>query len=479
MGNNLSKLSVPLNLVSRKSGDKIITPYRNDFVHDRDRIMYCKAFRRLAGKTQVYRTGVDDHSRTRLTHTIEVTQISRTISYALNLNCDLSEAIALGHDVGHAPFGHAGERVLHQLMTPKLDKDLGTKKHIFEEFSEHDIDEYKEFFGYKHNLQSTRLCCEFGTHDGKVGLDLTNYTLWGIQNHSKLVYDSKRTNTFELLDFYKRYLLDLSIKEDINRQAWSYEAYVVSIADEIAQMHHDLEDALRCGAFERKDALRIVRDNLFAFMNAEDKDRFAKIKNENENSIFIDQLSKIVINTLVSVVILKSTLNLEYVAKNVESKGGNYEDFFTQSSVQDQLVCNAIGYVCFDDPKAKSKIQSFKVECSNKILNTADVHRSDSKGIYIIRKLFDAYYSNPQQLPDHVIEKFMLVKNYYKSKAILENVKKRNGMAVIRKTFMVNYGRKIEQNDKQICLLLMRLICDHISSMTDNYAISEYQELYS
>ncbi len=92
--------------------------YRNKFMRDRDRILYCKSFLRLAGKTQVYAPSKSDHQRTRLTHTLEVSQIARTISKALFLDSDLTEAIALGHDIGHTPFGHAGERMLHEIMSP-------------------------------------------------------------------------------------------------------------------------------------------------------------------------------------------------------------------------------------------------------------------------------------------------------------------------------------------------------------------------
>ena len=317
------------------------------------------------------------------------------------------------------------------------------------------------------------------THDGNNGLDLTNYTLWGIQNHSKLTYSSKSIKNFDMLGFYDRYLTEMSIDGDTKKQAWSYEAFVVRISDEIAQMHHDLEDALRCRAFQNKDALRIVNRYLFEYMDGKDVERFHKLEKELNNEVFIDQLSKVVVNTLISEVIKNSKYNLECVKKSIDDKGGNFEDFFTNSNVLDNNVNNIINYVHFDDPKSKSKIPDFKDDTSRKILNTSDVHRSDSKGMYIIRKLFDAYYSNPQQLPDHIIENFMVTSKIYKSKDSLEYGKARNGIAVIRSTFMKQYNKPVDENDKTYCLILMRLICDHISSMTDNYAIQEYQELYS
>ena len=106
-------------------------PYRSAFERDRDRIIHCSAFRRLEGKTQVFTPGLDDYYRTRLTHSIEVAQIGRTIAKALGLNVDLTEAICLAHDLGHAPFGHCGEEVLNELMAG--------------------------FGGFEHNRQSLRI----------------------------------------------------------------------------------------------------------------------------------------------------------------------------------------------------------------------------------------------------------------------------------------------------------------------------------
>ena len=113
--------TIPPEYISRISPRANTLPkYRNDFMRDRDRIMYCTAFRRLAGKTQIYTIGSDDHKKNRLTHSLEVAQIARTISLALGLNEELAEAIALGHDLGHTPFGHAGESTLHSIMCPNL-----------------------------------------------------------------------------------------------------------------------------------------------------------------------------------------------------------------------------------------------------------------------------------------------------------------------------------------------------------------------
>jgi len=166
-------------------------PYRTDFQRDRDRIIHSKAFRRLKHKTQVFLSPNGDHYRTRLTHTLEVTQIARTISRALCLNEDLTEAIALGHDIGHTPFGHAGERVLNSLTG-----------HFY------------------HNEQSLRVV-DVLENDGK-GLNLTFEVRDGILNHTS------KGNPATL------------------------EGRVVSFADRIAYINHDISDAIRAGVLKEE-----------------------------------------------------------------------------------------------------------------------------------------------------------------------------------------------------------------------------------
>ncbi len=162
-------------------------PIRTEFIRDRDRILHCKSFRRLKHKTQVFLSPVGDHYRTRLTHTLEVSQIARTISRGLRLNEDLTEAIALGHDLGHTPFGHSGESVLNDLVTG----------------------------GFEHNVQSLRVVEKL--ENGGRGLNLTFEVRDGILNHT-----SRGTPA-------------------------TLEGCVVSIADRIAYINHDIDDAERAG----------------------------------------------------------------------------------------------------------------------------------------------------------------------------------------------------------------------------------------
>ena len=165
------------------------SPLRTPFMRDRDRIVHCKSFRRLKDKTQVFLYPEGSHYRTRLTHTMEVSQIARTIARALRLNEDLTEAIALGHDLGHTPFGHAGERVLNDIC------------------------------GFEHNVQSLRVVDKL---ENGTGLNLTWEVRDGIINHKK-------------------------------RSHPALEGMAVNYADRIAYLNHDIDDTIRAGLFSIDD----------------------------------------------------------------------------------------------------------------------------------------------------------------------------------------------------------------------------------
>ncbi len=172
------------------------------FQRDRDRILHCKAFRRLKQKTQVFLLPKGDHYRTRLTHTLEVSQNARTIAKALRLNEDLAEAIALGHDLGHTPFGHAGERALNSVSP----------------------------FGFRHNEQSVRVV-EYLEKQGR-GLNLTWEVIDGIRNHKT------------------------------NGRPATLEGEIVRLSDKIAYINHDIDDAVRGGILKEEDIPQEYREVL-------------------------------------------------------------------------------------------------------------------------------------------------------------------------------------------------------------------------
>ncbi|MDG1280413.1 MAG: deoxyguanosinetriphosphate triphosphohydrolase [Pseudorhodobacter sp.] len=203
-----------------------MSSFRSPFQRDRDRIIHSSAFRRLKHKTQVFVEHEGDYYRTRLTHSIEVAQVARTISGVLGLNCDLAEAIALAHDLGHTPFGHTGEDALGALMAP--------------------------FGGFDHNAQAIRIVTRLERHYADFdGLNLTWETLEGIAKHNGPV--------LETADHPLPYALAQANAEwDLELGTFaSAEAQVAAIADDIAYSHHDLHDGLRSGLFDEADLMSL------------------------------------------------------------------------------------------------------------------------------------------------------------------------------------------------------------------------------
>ena len=176
---------------------------------------------------------------------------------------DLTEAIALGHDIGHTPFGHAGEQILHEIMSPTdQDSSLTVKATVIYKRLKNaqNSDDYSSFYGFKHNLQSVRCTVEdLESRDRRFGLDLTNYTLWGIMHHSSYSYKEGRVATKYIkphfYDHYVQYWM-----QDACQDAWSFEALIVAEADEIAQMHHDLEDAIYNEPIKQDKNLKKISD---------------------------------------------------------------------------------------------------------------------------------------------------------------------------------------------------------------------------
>jgi dGTPase len=200
------------------------SPTRSEFQRDRDRIIHSTAFRRLQHKTQVFLHHDGNHFRNRLTHTLEVSQMARSIARALWLDEDLAEAVALSHDLGHTPFGHAGERVLHDKMAP--------------------------FGGFDHNMQAmrvvTRLENRYAEHDG---LNLTWETLEGILKHNGPLTNADGTPAGKYAaEGLPAGIDDIPAPANLRLSTYaSLEAQAAAIADDIAYNAHDIDDALRAG----------------------------------------------------------------------------------------------------------------------------------------------------------------------------------------------------------------------------------------
>ena len=207
--------------------DESISTFRSCFQRDRDRIIHCSAFRRLKHKTQVFVEHEGDYFRTRLTHSIEVAQVARTIAGVLGLNEELTEAVALAHDLGHTPFGHTGEDALNELMEP--------------------------YGGFDHNAQAVKIVTNLERHYADFdGLNLTWETLEGIAKHNGPVTGAL---PYALAEYNAQHDLELHTYA-------SAEAQVAALADDIAYNNHDLHDGLRAELFSTDEIaeLPILRD---------------------------------------------------------------------------------------------------------------------------------------------------------------------------------------------------------------------------
>ncbi|HEY9099957.1 MAG TPA: deoxyguanosinetriphosphate triphosphohydrolase [Thiobacillus sp.] len=243
---------------------------RSEFQRDRDRIIHSTGFRRLEYKTQVFVNHEGDLFRTRLTHSLEVAQIARTIARLLNLNEDLSEAVALAHDLGHTPFGHAGQDALNACM--------------------------KEHGGFEHNLQSLRVVDQLEERYAEFdGLNLTFEAREGILKHCSM------TNAEKLGAVGERFL---------KKQQPSLEAQITNLADEIAYNNHDVDDGLRSGLITLEQLLEV---KLFARHLAEVRAKYPALNGRRE----ITETVRRIINTLIIDLVDTTRANIE--KNNVQS----------------------------------------------------------------------------------------------------------------------------------------------------------------
>lgn len=348
---------------ANKSRDKHLTrqfkedehPYRTAYQRDRDRIIHSRAFRRLKHKRQVFLTTESDHYRTRITHTLEVAQLAGTMARALGLNEDLVEAIALGHDLGHTPFGHLGEVILNEIMTGKR---------LFREQKG-----VRNFGGFKHNYQSVRVVDELERKYAFKGLNLTAPVREGLLKHTSL-----KRGKFAFPDF--RYE-GLDFERDV---CLTIEGQVVAICDEIAQRTHDLEDGLKAGlvSIDRARELSIVkkidRELDIGEVAGRDPDLYHNLFIRGLINLFVDDVLKV------------SLINLSDFAKRKDRLSEFDEELVHFSKNLDPL---------------QKELNKFIYK---EIIHYSRVKWSDELGEKLLFRLFEAYYLYPEILPDYLLE---------------------------------------------------------------------------
>jgi dGTPase len=328
------------------------SPLRSAFARDRDRIIHSQAFRRLKHKTQVFVYHEGDHYRTRLTHTIEVAQVARSVARALGLDEDLAEALALAHDLGHTPFGHAGERELDKLM--------------------------QAYGGFDHNAQSLRVLTKLERRYANFdGLNLTWETLEGLVKHNGPLINAKgdpagryreRGLPEAILEYAADHELELSTLA-------SAEAQVAAISDDMAYNAHDIDDGLRAGLFALIDLGDIP-------LAGEGLAEVLKLYPDIEHERAVHETVRRVMSAMVVDVISETRRRAEALRPKSVAE------------------VRALGewLVCFSEPmKEKNRIlQSF---LNGRMYHHEKVEEIMNRARRVVRDLFEAYMNDPTLLP--------------------------------------------------------------------------------
>jgi dGTPase len=344
-------------------------PMRTCFQRDRDRIIHCAAFRRLEYKTQVFVNHEGDYYRTRLTHTIEAAQITRTLARALGLNEELAEAVALAHDLGHTPFGHAGEKVLNDLMRP--------------------------YGGFDHNAQSLRTIDWIEVrYPNFRGLNLSFEVREGIIKHSHF-HDRPAAQEFDTSTYP------------------CLEAQIVDLADEIAYLGHDVDDGLKAGMLSADE---LERSQLYR----EAHTPALAIAPNVGGSIERYQTVRRIIDAMATD--LLTNLDADIRARNI-------------ASVED--VRRAGRALAVFSPAMGAAVDELKQIMAERLYRHYRVIRMTEKAGRVLQQLFQAYMSEPRQMPGHVLTQH-----------------ERDGEPIAR------------------------VVADYIAGMTDRFALDEYKKLF-
>jgi dGTPase len=506
---------------------------RSEFAKDRDRILFSRPFRRLQHKAQVFSNETGDHYRTRLTHTLEVSQIARSLARYLDANEDLVEAIALGHDIGHTPFGHQGERVLDEVMSGE-DK-LGLIKYPL------------NLGGFKHNFNSLRvLDVVQSKFEDYEGLNLSWQVLEGILKHTKIKKYKDCEEHKNCWDI-NRFVSSQSLIERLYMKyefSVTLEGQIVAIADEIAQRQHDIDDGLRNKELgfqlsKLYEEIGIVIDSIIlkssqhADLNKEHLEDLIEVLTQLKNSLLknkdntqllkTDYLVRNVIEYFILDVFANSRVNLFNNPK------------LTQDGERKILPENVVDF----SPLGKQLNNELEKIVKYRILNSYEVNKFDGKSRFIIRQLFKAFYTNPRQMPSYALERLakqlkrncdiyaINLKNegehisldnidfnklsHSEVKVLVSSLKLQNleqhleapsKFKTILQTQENEQGineefyhelksinslepDKLDTTNKKLlkCLVenhyaYLSTICDYIAGMSDNYAKNEYKKLY-
>lgn len=469
---------------------------RSEYQRDYDRIVYSKAFRRMVDKAQIFTSSKGDHYRTRMTHTLCVAQIARSIASRLNMNVPLTEAIALGHDLGHTPFGHQGERTLDQKS-----RENGGR-------------------GFKHNYQSLNVASVLEEEYIECsGLDLSVQVLEGMWKHTKIRKHPGEALSCHLLDF----LPDGVTEESVgllhfeNDFCSTVEGQIVCIADEIAQRSHDLDDALSAGLLSVDGLLETLSLKKLHSLKAEIVNLKSAVQNARDHQrifisseeLLVSRISSQIINYFISDVVNCFNDFLEQDTTAIDT----VRTYFAQNKRVNRpmIEFSAEGQVLND---------YLETIVTKQVINSSEVAAFDDKAKRVVSVLFDLYYDNPRLLHEGTLQRIYIrmrkktanTIHFQEGDISLVNdewmrIKYPEKAARLRDliemfpdtdfNLYANISKFIESLDENSddynqvqaylkeCTneytekkqILIRSICDFISGMTDTYAMNEYRKL--
>lgn len=388
------------------------------FQRDRDRILHARAFRRLKHKTQVFVPHVGDHPRTRLTHTLEVGQLARTISRALGLNEDLAEAAAMGHDLGHTPFGHTGEAVLDEILRGE-NPEIPLPASIVAEVGR-----------FKHNYQSLRVVDLFERRYARPGINLTDQVREAILKHT-----SWRVNfPFPLPE---RDGLHLDLPCHLEGQA-------VAVGDEIAQQTHDLEDGLRAGSVALDDAEKLAVARRVMDLSGPG---YADERPWDRQNTLVRGIIRLFVKDVVTTSAARIRAFCE--RHNISQ----HDDFVAHSREISQTTVWFSGEV-------EELFNELKTFIYARIINRGPVSRQDWRARRVLTALFEAFWKEPSVLPDY----------------LLMRAAEELALPYLRDLPLNRVAREVGER-YHACPGFARLIVDHLAGMSDRFALEEYSTL--
>ena len=469
---------------------------RSEYQRDYDRLVHSKAFRRMVDKAQIFTSSKGDHYRTRMTHTLCVAQIARSIASRLHMNVPLTEAIALGHDLGHTPFGHQGERTLD-----KMARDCAN-------------------IGFKHNFQSLNVASVLEEEYIECsGLDLSVQVLEGMWKHTKI-----RKSPHDALICDLEGFLPYGISEEArnhlhpeNSFCSTVEGQIVFIADEIAQRSHDLDDALSARLLTMDNVIEALSLKKLHTLKAQIEELKSSIYSAqkgqrmfvSERELLVRRVASQVINYFIDDVVKCFE---DFLAQNCEEVK-KIRAFFKANSHVDRQVLHF---------SAEGQILNDYLETivAKQVINSPEVAAFDDKAKRVVSKLFELYYDNPRLLHDGTLQRIFIETRKRTNNVIhfqdadidlvndewkrIKNPSNASRFRDLREEFpsidftpyqsVPEFKDSLDETSKEYsivteyldsCLneyrekqkILVRSICDFISGMTDTYATEEYRKL--